>query len=163
MTCGSQVPMSRCLYHPWTGLPNLVQRRQRGRLLLWPPSFQPPSSLTPTRSLCPSVKALEAPEFLGPDHLLRQQDATGSTLEGCWEEAKPQQAQEEWHHLHALLPFPSKAPSWPSFPKPGLQPLRMGLVSIEGCLDPDQSTPLLTASPPPHPGIVTSSWKPSHP
>lgn len=82
-TCGSHVSLSHCLYYPWTSLPNLVQRRHGRRFLLCPPSFQPPSSLTPTRFLCLAVKALDVPELLGPDHLLRQQDASGSTLEDC--------------------------------------------------------------------------------
>lgn len=66
------------------------------------------------------MKALDVPELLGPDHLLRQQDATGSTLEGCWEEAKPQQAQEEWHHVQAPLPFSFKGPFLPKLSQTSL-------------------------------------------
>lgn len=82
-----------------------------------PPIF-PTSFLA--NSLCLAVKALDFPELLGPDHLLRQQDATGSTLEGCWEEAKPQQAQEEWHHVQAPLPFSFKGPFLPKLSQTSL-------------------------------------------
>lgn len=78
-----------------------------------PPIFLTPFLTDSHRLLCFAVKALKVLKLLGPDHLLRHQDAIGTAFEGCWEEAKPQQTQEagfgaEWQYLHAPFPFPFK-------------------------------------------------------